>query len=432
MQQDRHGLALSTGSDAAAAAFVAGNDLLLTHWPGAAAAFDRAIAADPGFALAHAARAHAALRDGDAAGARQSLAAAQALAPGLPEREARHIGYFALFLTGQAEAALAAFPRHMADHPRDAMVLVTAITPNGLIGGSGRADRHATLRDLMDRLAPHYGADWWFGAMHGMALSEAGEGAAARPLIERSLAARPDNAWGAHALAHVCYESGETDTARAFLRGWLPGYPPAGSLHGHLAWHLALGEIEAGDAAAAWQVFLAACAPESHAGPARLKLTDAVSFLWRWELAGQPRDAARWRSILEFARANFPRPGFAFADLHVALAEAAAGDGDALAAWVAEVEALRRAGRYPSGPVLPALAAGFAAFARQDYAGAIAAIAPVAAARERIGGSRAQMDLVEFTLLRATVEAGRLEALPGLLAARRRGPAPAPVAGLHA
>ena len=41
------------------------------------------------------------------------------------------------------------------------------------------------------------------------------------------------------------------------------------------------------------------------------------------------------------------------------------------------------------------------------------------------------MDLVEFTLLRAAVEAGRPEALPGLLAARRPGPAPVPVAGLR-
>ncbi|RYJ01856.1 MAG: tetratricopeptide repeat protein, partial [Acetobacteraceae bacterium] len=401
MQQDRYGHGLSTGSAAAAAAYDAGNDLLLTHWPGAAEAYDRAIAADPGFALAHAARAHAALRDGDAAGAKRSLAAAEALAPGLPEREARHIGYLSLFLNGQAEAALAALPGHMADYPRDATVLVTAITPNGLIGSSGRADRHDYLVRLMDGLAPHYGDDWWFGAMHGMALSEAGQGAAARPRIERSLAARPDNAWGAHALAHVCYEGGETDAGRRFLRGWLPGYPDAGSLHGHLSWHLALGEIEAGDADAAWRLFIEACGPASHTGPARLKLTDAVSFLWRWEMAGNPRDAAGWEAIHRFARAMFPKPGMAFADLHVALAEAVAGDGAALASWVAQVEALERAGRYPSGTVLPSLAAGFAAFARQDYARAIEAMAPVVAERDRIGGSRAQMDLVEFTLLRA-------------------------------
>jgi hypothetical protein len=430
MQQDRLGLALSTGSAAAAVEFRAGNDLLLTHWPGAPAAFERAIAADPGFALAHIGRAQAALRAGDTAQVAASLAAAEAQVADLTERERGHVGYFGLLLRGQATAALAALPGHMAEHPRDAMVLDTAITPNGLIGSSGRADRHAYLIGLMDGLAPHYGADWWFGAMHGMALSEAGRGAEARPKVEAALAARPENAWAAHALAHVCYESGATDEARAFLRGWLPGYAREGTLFSHLAWHLALGELAAGDAAAARAIFVESCGPQSHTGPARLRLTDAASFLFRAELAGAPRDAAGWQAVLGFARAMFPRPGFAFADLHVALAEAVAGDGAALAAWVAQVEALAREDRYPAAPVLAAAAAGFAAFARQDYAGAIAALAPVVAERDRVGGSRAQMDLLEFTLLRAVVEAGEPERLPRLLAARRPGPGAVPVAGL--
>jgi hypothetical protein len=44
----------------------------LTIYPGAIEAFDRAIAADLGFALAHAAKAHAQLERGDAAAARAS------------------------------------------------------------------------------------------------------------------------------------------------------------------------------------------------------------------------------------------------------------------------------------------------------------------------------------------------------------------------
>jgi hypothetical protein len=50
MQTDRYGLALSTSSPASRDAYVEGCDLLLTLYPGAVAAFDRAIAADPGFA----------------------------------------------------------------------------------------------------------------------------------------------------------------------------------------------------------------------------------------------------------------------------------------------------------------------------------------------------------------------------------------------
>ena len=57
MLADRYGLGVSTTSADALDAYVQGCDLVLDPYPGAAAAFDRAIAADPGFALAHAGKA---------------------------------------------------------------------------------------------------------------------------------------------------------------------------------------------------------------------------------------------------------------------------------------------------------------------------------------------------------------------------------------
>ena len=53
MLTDRYGLALSTASAAARDAYVEASDLALTFYPGAAETYDRAIAADPNFALAH-------------------------------------------------------------------------------------------------------------------------------------------------------------------------------------------------------------------------------------------------------------------------------------------------------------------------------------------------------------------------------------------
>ena len=57
MLTDRYGLALSTSSDAAQMAYIEGCDLIFSGYPGAVEAFDRAIAADPGFGLAHAGKA---------------------------------------------------------------------------------------------------------------------------------------------------------------------------------------------------------------------------------------------------------------------------------------------------------------------------------------------------------------------------------------
>ena len=71
----------------------------------------------------------------------------------------------------------------------------------------------------------------------------------------------------------------------------------------------------------------------------------------------------------------------------------------------------------------------FAAFERQDFAAAIDALRPIAGELERIGGSRAQLDLVEFTLLKAYLAAGRLDDARRMLSARGRGSSRIPVAG---
>jgi hypothetical protein len=431
MPTDRFGLALSTPSAAAAEAYGQGCELLLTAYPGAAEALERATEADPGFALAHAARARVAQMEGDTATAKAAIAAATALADGLPAREASHVNVFALLLSGRPEAALSALRDHLAEHPRDAMVLSTACTPSGLIGMSGRAEQKYEQVALLDDLAGAYGEDWWFDAHYAQALAEAHRQTEALPRIRRSVEQRRANAWAAHWHAHVCYETGDAEASRAFIRDWLPGYDRRGQLHGHIAWHLALVEIATGNQPEAERLFAANAAPGMHSGPAQSRVADAVSFLWRSELAGAPRDPARWARTRDLALSLFPNPGNPFADAHVVLAQAVTGDTEALDQRVRQIEDLTKDGRYPSGPVVPALARGFTAFLRQDYDAAIDTLAPVLDQRARIGGSRAQTDLIEFTLLQAYASADRLAEMRDLLAQRRPGPGAVPVASVH-
>ena len=92
----------------------------------------------------------------------------------------------------------------------------------------------------------------------------------------------------------------------------------------------------------------------------------------------------------------------------------------------------RAAGVTPRALTFPRWRAAFASFAREDFSGAIAALAPLAGQNERIGGSRAQHDLIEFTLLRAYIEANRLQEAKRLLDARRPGASGVPVMGIAA
>ena len=429
MLTDRYGLILSTPSPAARDAYVEASDRLLTVFPGAADAFDRALAADPGFALAHVGKARAMQMAGNMAAMRDSLAAAQAASTHGSDRDRSHIAVFAQLFAGQSVAALAAIRAHLRTWPRDALILSLAANQGGLIGLSGLSGREQDLVDFLSGLAPHYGADWWFEGHYGMALSEIGRHDEARPMIERSLGRERRNAYGAHAFAHLCYETGERDAGIGFLRDWLPIYHRDGSLFGHLAWHLGLFELHAGNLADGFRLYNDAFSAEDHRGAIHQKLADSVAFLWRSELAGHPRDPARWASIQAFAREKFPRPGMSLADWHIALAHAATGDDAAFDAWVRAIEALARAGRYPSGSVVPTAARAFAAFQRGDDAEVIERVVPMLAERERMGGSRAQVDLLEATLERAYLRSGRVAEARALIASRRPGPAALPVAG---
>src|SRR5437773_4241316 len=134
----------------------------------------------------------------------------------------------------------------------------------------------------------------------------------------------------------------------------------------------------------------------------------------------------------DFAGSAFPRAGVAFSDMHIALAEVVAGDYAALEARARQMDELAHNGRYPSGPCVPAVSHAFAAFERREFSAAIEALEPIAGELERIGGSRAQLDLVEFTLLKAYLSADRPEDALRMLSVRRPSPSGIPVAGLAA
>ena len=97
-----------------------------------------------------------------------------------------------------------------------------------------------------------------------------------------------------------------------------------------------------------------------------------------------------------------------------------------------QIDELARQDRYPSGPLVPAVLHAFAAFEQQDFSATIDALEPIAAELERIGGSRAQLDVVEFTLLKAYLGANRPDDARRMLSGRRRGSTRIPVAGLVA
>jgi tetratricopeptide (TPR) repeat protein len=412
MLRDRYGFALSTASPEARDAYVAGVDLTLSANCGAEEQFHRAIACDEGLAVAHAAQARTLQVLGKVAQAKAAAAQAQALAATLPHRERSHVNALATVIDAGSVAGLAAVKEHLAGYPRDAMVLAPCTGVFGLIGFSGRAGREAELLALLDPLADAYGEDWWFASAHAFAQVEVGQIERARTTIERSLALHPRNANGAHIRSHVCYEAGEREAGLAYLEEWCLDYPKESLLHCHLSWHIALWQLALGRTREAWSCYRSNLRPGASTGPPINTLTDAASFLLRAEMAGETRDPELWRELSRYATQWFPSPGIAFADVHGALAHAFAGDAEALA------KIIERA-KGPARDAVAPLAKAFGAFSRSDWAEAAAQLQTVLDSHERIGGSRAQRDLIEYALVVCLLRSDRTHEARALLQMRR-------------
>ena len=427
MLSDRYGNRLSSASAAARDAYVTGVDLLLSANAGAEQAFEGAIACDPGLAVAHAGLGRCLQLMARPQEAKAAIAHAIELSAGLSARERGHLQALGLLINGRSAEALAAARAHLDDYPRDAMVLAPCTSVFGLIGFSGRPGREIELLGLMDSLATAYGEeDWWFLGMHAFAQVECGQIDRALAKVERSLALNGRNAHGAHIRAHVYYESGEREGGLAYLSDWWSTYPKDGQLHCHLAWHIALWELELGRAPRAWQVYHQHLRPGASRGPPINTLTDSASFLFRAELAGERREVPLWSELSAYAMQVFPTPGVAFADAHGALAHALAGNDAALSR-------LETGARGPAGDMVRELARAFAALRRDAWEEAAASLQPLSATHERIGGSRAQRDLIEYALAVCLLRAGRSAEARAYLAQRRLGgPDHWPLAGLRA
>jgi len=281
-----------------------------------------------------------------------------------------------------------------------------------LIGFSGRAGREAEQLALLEPLATHYGEDWWFRTVLAFAEIELQKHDSGFKNIEVALRGFPHNAHAAHIRAHLFYEKGQREEGLAYLGQWNANYPREGQLHCHISWHLALWSLETGRRDQAWKIYREALHPGGSWGPQINVLTDCASFLARAEMAGEPRSPELWREISQYAARWFPNSGITFADMHSALAFAMAGDAEALARIIENPKG-------PAADILVPIARGFDGLARGDWTRVVDELKPVLHAHERVGGSRAQRDLLEYSVTCALLRSGRADEARRLIASRR-------------
>jgi tetratricopeptide (TPR) repeat protein len=399
---DRYGLIVTTASPAALEHFQEGMDRLLAYGPGAEERFTAALEADPGLAVAHVGRALLAAVQGDAVAARAAAGRGREAADGVTRRERQHVEAVSALVAGETARGLELVDEHVKDFPRDAVLVNQASSSIAL---AGRSDREEHRIAFLERLAPAYGDDWWFQSALAFTYHEVDRFEESRRLSERSLQQYPANASAAHNLAHISFETLDIDAGAAFLDEWMTGYDRNAHFHCHLAWHQAMFALHEGRYARALEIFerdiLRSVNPRS-------AMTDGTALLWRVKLDGAHDQPLPWRSLADLA-GRVSRPGYLFGEVHAALAYAACGDEAALTKLMDGLRALDAKGNPIAGRVVLPLVRGAAAFAAGDYAGALAHFEPVESEMHRIGGSHAQWELFEETMVLCYLELERYD-----------------------
>jgi len=394
---DRYGLGL-TGSADAVAAYNRGVEHLLRLEEGSLAAVACAVTLDPTFALGHAALALLGHEMCAPVDIEARLRDAQLHASHVTARERSHVTAVVRHVEGDSEPLL----RHLREYPTDALLLSVAV-PTIAFAGVTTVPQDAW--QVVERCAPSYGDDWWFTGLLAFVRQEQGRFDEAMDLACLSLDVEPGAGHSAHARAHAHYETGDHADGLAWMNGWITGAGAQVDSLSHFSWHAAMHELSMGDLEAVRRRYDAQLTP--HPAMGCRSLVDSGSLLWRWAVTPGSRDVPSVAEVLAVVDETLVRtPPTSFMAMHAAVVLCAAEDADGLATLA----------RWCAGrpdPVYVEVAAPLARalrrLVRADASGAADGLAALQPQVWQVGGSDAQREVVEDTLICALIRAGRYD-----------------------
>ena len=418
MVTSRNGQTITTSSPAAADLYQQGLDLVLSQNYGPEPKLRAAIDADDGFAMAHVVLAYVLNLQLDIPGARAAAIKAVELSAGISRAERQAAQYMHHFVHGKGADAIALIHEHLDDFPTDTLAMRVAQRLY-MLGcfGAGVPDFPNHLIKMMNKVAPFNGGDWAFLGQYAFAHHETNQPKKAMDLATRSLEGNPQNAVACHSVTHSYFEQGDAANGGRWLGDWLDGFDRRASYNVHLSWHLALFELAQGRYQQALDLY------DTHIRPgvqARnlANLADSASLMWRIQMYSGKAPDRPWSEVRDQAAPAADNPGAAFRDCHAALAFAGAGDTDATQRLVDRLTVQGEKGDLLAREMILPIALGAAAFASGDYTEAARHLGPTYPMMARIGGSHAQREVFEDTILETYVRAGMYDQAKTILEER--------------
>jgi len=373
------------------------------------ASVDAALAAAPHMAMAHVLKAYLHLLGTEPLAlpvARDCLAAAADLAG--TERERGHVAAVRLLTEGRWSAAGRVLEDVSVDYPLDALALQAGHSIDFFRGDSRMLrDRIARALPAWSTSIPGYHA---LRGMHAFGLEETGDYTQAERQGRKAVELERRDTWAWHAVAHTYEMRNEPREGLAWMSVDTDAWSQDSFLAVHNWWHRAVYHLELGEPDAALQLFDGPVFGKRSS--VVLELIDASALLWRLMLRGVDV-GDRYGAVADNWAPIAAAGTYAFNDMHAMIAFVGADR-------VKEQQAVLEAQRAVLDGELTVAADNLAftrevghpatraiqAFGQGRYAECVELLRPIRHISHRFGGSHAQRDLLDQTLIEASRRAG--------------------------